>query len=114
MHPHSFRVFKKKFFLHNLQVVKYWKAKGQSGFFVWRYLLRRDDPEPAPWNKVAILIPYLLYCSYQCFFLNAKIYYYLNLNLVQKKIKKSNNNNAVVSRTFFLQITRVAGAALFG
>jgi hypothetical protein len=35
-----------------LQVVKYWKAKGQSGFYVWRYLLRRDDPEPAPWHKV--------------------------------------------------------------
>jgi hypothetical protein len=34
------------------QVVKYWKAKGQSGFYVWRYLLRRDDPEPAPWHKV--------------------------------------------------------------
>jgi len=34
-----------------LQVVKYWSEKGKSGFLVWRYLLRRDDPAPAPWTK---------------------------------------------------------------
>lgn len=34
-----------------LQVVKYWPAKGKSGFLVWRYLLRRDDDEPAPWTR---------------------------------------------------------------
>ena len=33
------------------KVVKYWPQKGQSGFLVWRYLLRRDDPVPAPWTK---------------------------------------------------------------
>lgn len=33
------------------KVVKYWQAKGKSGFKVWRYLLRRDDPIPAPWTK---------------------------------------------------------------
>ncbi|XP_074640769.1 E3 ubiquitin-protein ligase UHRF1-like [Tubulanus polymorphus] len=33
------------------KVVKYWPAKGKSGFIVWRYLLRRDDPIPAPWTK---------------------------------------------------------------
>ncbi|XP_072010415.1 E3 ubiquitin-protein ligase UHRF1-like [Engystomops pustulosus] len=33
------------------KVVKYWPAKGKSGFLVWRYLLRRDDDEPAPWTK---------------------------------------------------------------
>ncbi|XP_076055411.1 E3 ubiquitin-protein ligase UHRF1-like [Oratosquilla oratoria] len=33
------------------KVVKYWKEKGKSGFSVWRYLLRRDDPTPAPWTK---------------------------------------------------------------
>jgi len=33
------------------KVVKYWQEKGQSGFKVWRYLLRRDDPTPAPWTK---------------------------------------------------------------
>nr|KAG5688100.1 hypothetical protein BaRGS_031293 [Batillaria attramentaria] len=32
-------------------VVKYWAEKGKSGFLVWRYLLRRDDPAPAPWTK---------------------------------------------------------------
>jgi len=32
-------------------VVKYWPEKGKSGFIVWRYLLRRDDPSPAPWTK---------------------------------------------------------------
>lgn len=33
------------------QVVKYWPEKGKSGFIVWRYELRRDDPEHAPWTK---------------------------------------------------------------
>uniref|UniRef100_A0A8C2ZBY7 E3 ubiquitin-protein ligase UHRF n=1 Tax=Cyclopterus lumpus TaxID=8103 RepID=A0A8C2ZBY7_CYCLU len=33
------------------KVAKYWPAKGKSGFLVWRYLLRRDDEEPAPWTR---------------------------------------------------------------
>lgn len=33
------------------KVVKYWPEKGQSGFIVWRYRLRRDDENPAPWTK---------------------------------------------------------------
>merc|ERR550519_3217825 len=33
------------------KLVKYWPQKGKSGFIVWRYLLRRDDPTPAPWTK---------------------------------------------------------------
>lgn len=33
------------------KVIKYWPEKGQSGFKVWRYLLRRDDPTPAPWTN---------------------------------------------------------------
>ncbi|KAK3103860.1 hypothetical protein FSP39_022483 [Pinctada imbricata] len=33
------------------KVVKYWKEKGKSGFMVWRYLMRRDDPSSAPWTK---------------------------------------------------------------
>lgn len=33
------------------KVVKYWPEKGKSGFRVWRYLLRRDDPASAPWTK---------------------------------------------------------------
>ncbi|KAJ2273642.1 hypothetical protein GGH14_004327 [Coemansia sp. RSA 370] len=32
------------------RIVRYWKEKGVSGFYVWRYLFRRDDPEPAPWT----------------------------------------------------------------
>lgn len=32
------------------QVVKYWPEIGKCGFLVWRYLLRRDDVEPAPWT----------------------------------------------------------------
>ena len=32
-------------------MVKYWRESGKSGFSVWRYLLRRDDPSPAPWTK---------------------------------------------------------------
>ncbi|CAG9812763.1 unnamed protein product [Phaedon cochleariae] len=33
------------------KVVKYYPEKGKSGFIVWRYLLRRDDKEPAPWEE---------------------------------------------------------------
>eukprot|EP00842_Homolaphlyctis_polyrhiza_P002601 jgi/Hompol1/3341/HPOL_003203-RA len=34
------------------RVVKYWPEKSaKSGYIVWRYLLRRDDPSPAPWTK---------------------------------------------------------------
>ncbi|XP_015918962.1 E3 ubiquitin-protein ligase UHRF1 isoform X2 [Parasteatoda tepidariorum] len=33
------------------KIVKYWQEKGKSGYLVWRYLLRRDDPIPAPWTK---------------------------------------------------------------
>ena len=31
--------------------------KGRSGFLVWRYLFRRDDPSPAPWKKGAKKYP---------------------------------------------------------
>lgn len=33
------------------KVVKYWPQIGQSGYLVWRFLMRRDDPSPAPWTK---------------------------------------------------------------
>ncbi|XP_076135214.1 E3 ubiquitin-protein ligase UHRF1 [Alosa pseudoharengus] len=33
------------------KVQKYWPEKGKSGFLVWRYLLKRDDDEPAPWTR---------------------------------------------------------------
>lgn len=33
------------------KLVKYWPEKGRSGFLVWRYFLRRDDPSPAPWTR---------------------------------------------------------------
>lgn len=32
------------------KVADYWTEKGKSGFNVCRYLLRRDDPAPAPWT----------------------------------------------------------------
>uniref|UniRef100_A0A8C2YXJ9 E3 ubiquitin-protein ligase UHRF n=1 Tax=Cyclopterus lumpus TaxID=8103 RepID=A0A8C2YXJ9_CYCLU len=32
------------------KVVKYWPEIGKCGYLVWRYLLRRDDLEPAPWT----------------------------------------------------------------
>lgn len=31
-------------------MVKYYPEAGKSGFTVWRFLLRRDDPAPAPWT----------------------------------------------------------------
>ncbi|KAF9920093.1 hypothetical protein FBU30_010124 [Linnemannia zychae] len=36
------------------KVVKYWPEVGKAGFRIWRYLLRRDDPEPAPWKNQSI------------------------------------------------------------
>ncbi|XP_077296529.1 E3 ubiquitin-protein ligase UHRF1-like [Arctopsyche grandis] len=35
------------------KVVKYYSETGKSGFKVWKYLLRRDDPNPAPWEENA-------------------------------------------------------------
>ncbi|XP_071439052.1 E3 ubiquitin-protein ligase UHRF1-like [Hetaerina americana] len=32
------------------KVVEYWKERRKSGFYVWRYRLRRDDKSPAPWT----------------------------------------------------------------
>ncbi|KAM3968509.1 E3 ubiquitin-protein ligase UHRF1 [Aphomia sociella] len=39
------------------KVVKYYPEKGLSGFKVWKYLLRRDDPSPAPWEANAKQYP---------------------------------------------------------
>ena len=33
------------------KVVKYYPEIGKSGFRIWKFLLRRDDPVPAPWTK---------------------------------------------------------------
>lgn len=33
------------------KVVKYFPKTGKSGFKVWQFLLRRDDPTPAPWTE---------------------------------------------------------------
>jgi len=33
------------------KVIKYYKERGQSGFYVWKYLMRRDDENAAPWTK---------------------------------------------------------------
>ena len=33
------------------KVIKYWPEKGQSGFIVWRYRLKRDDQSPSPWTE---------------------------------------------------------------
>ena len=35
------------------KVVKYYPQKGESGFLVWKFVLRRDDPSLAPWEKSA-------------------------------------------------------------
>ncbi|XP_045458310.1 E3 ubiquitin-protein ligase UHRF1-like [Melitaea cinxia] len=39
------------------KVVKYYPEKGLSGYRVWKYLLRRDDPSPAPWEPGAKQFP---------------------------------------------------------
>ena len=33
------------------KLVRYWPEKGASEFKVWRYFMRRDDTEPAPWTQ---------------------------------------------------------------
>lgn len=33
------------------KIVKYWPEVGRSGYRIWRYMLRRDDPTPAPWTE---------------------------------------------------------------
>ena len=35
------------------KVVKYYPKTGESGFIVWKFELRRDDPNPAPWENNA-------------------------------------------------------------
>lgn len=42
------------------KVVKYYPEKGLSGFIVWKYLLRRDDPNPAPWEPGAKEYPIIV------------------------------------------------------
>ncbi len=34
-------------------VLNFRAEKGRAGFLIWRYLLRRDDPSPAPWEEGA-------------------------------------------------------------
>lgn len=45
------------------KVVKYYPEKGLSGFRVWKYLLRRDDPSPAPWESGAKQYPIIVSLS---------------------------------------------------
>jgi len=33
------------------KICNVWAEKGESKYLVWRYLLRRDDDEPAPWTE---------------------------------------------------------------
>lgn len=33
------------------KVVKYFPTVGKVGFIVWKFLMRRDDPVPAPWTE---------------------------------------------------------------
>lgn len=33
------------------KVIKYYPHKNSNGFLMWKYVLRRDDPAPAPWTK---------------------------------------------------------------
>lgn len=33
------------------KVVKYYPDTNTYGYLMWKYVLRRDDPNPAPWTK---------------------------------------------------------------
>jgi E3 ubiquitin-protein ligase UHRF1 len=43
------------------KVVDFWSERGKSGFLVWKYELRRDDDEPAPWTPEGKLLADKLY-----------------------------------------------------
>ncbi|XP_072931393.1 E3 ubiquitin-protein ligase UHRF1-like [Epargyreus clarus] len=61
------------------KVVKYYQEKGLSGYRVWKYLLRRDDPAPAPWESGAKQYPII----YPDGYLEAE---------AEKKVLKEKNN----------------------
>jgi hypothetical protein len=42
-----------KFISYSVLNVPFRAEKGRAGFLIWRYLLRRDDPSPAPWEEGA-------------------------------------------------------------
>ena len=42
-----------KTFLIKFNFYNFRPEPGRAGFLVWRYLLRRDDPNPAPWEAGA-------------------------------------------------------------
>uniref|UniRef100_A0AAX7TNR3 E3 ubiquitin-protein ligase UHRF n=1 Tax=Astatotilapia calliptera TaxID=8154 RepID=A0AAX7TNR3_ASTCA len=75
------------------KVVKYWPDKGKSGFLVWRYLLKRDDDEPAPWTRegkerikklgLTMQVEIIrLYCPYNFFFFYFFIFFLISLLFV--------------------------------
>lgn len=33
------------------KVIRYYPDRSTHGFLVWKYVLRRDDPIPAPWTE---------------------------------------------------------------
>ncbi|XP_071852986.1 E3 ubiquitin-protein ligase UHRF1-like isoform X2 [Apostichopus japonicus] len=70
------------------KVVKYWPERGKSGFLVWRYLLRRDDPEAAPWSRAG---------KERVKKLGLTVEYpegYLEAMAAKEKEKEKNNNNS--------------------
>ncbi|XP_053623803.1 E3 ubiquitin-protein ligase UHRF1-like [Plodia interpunctella] len=68
------------------KVVKYYPEKGLSGYRVWKYLLRRDDPNPAPWEPGAKEYPIIYPDGY------------LEAEAEKKALKEKSNKNAKVKK----------------
>ncbi|XP_013184973.1 E3 ubiquitin-protein ligase UHRF1 [Amyelois transitella] len=68
------------------KVVKYYPEKGLSGYRVWKYLLRRDDPNPAPWEPGAKEFSIIYPDGY------------LEAEAEKKALKEKSNKNTKVSK----------------
>ncbi|CAG4983934.1 unnamed protein product [Parnassius apollo] len=73
------------------KVVKYYPEKGLSGFIVWKYLLRRDDPSPAPWEPGAKQFPIVYPDGY------------LEAEAEKRALKEKNSKNTKANRKRTLQ-----------
>ncbi|KAG6459380.1 hypothetical protein O3G_MSEX011347 [Manduca sexta] len=69
------------------KVVKYYPEKGLSGYRVWKYLLRRDDPSPAPWESSAKHFPIVYPDGY------------LEAEAQKKALKEKNSKNSKSKNT---------------
>jgi len=83
------------------KVIKYWPEKGQSGFIVWRYRLRRDDKNPAPWTEAGkkTIAELGLEIQYPDGYLEAQAKKEMEKNASKGKRKRKNDEESADSGT---------------